>query len=414
MQILAAREKRAKIINSYIGKSPVIVGTANIPGPDKNLPAANFLVDYFAKLCKRIFPVKAFKFYQNADGPFFVLVTAAADDLKFKLVETEENHPLGRLIDLDLYRASGPKSRRDVGLPPRRCLICDRSAVFCVRKAAHNYRDLITAIENRIIAFLKVEVGMIIDWAITTEAKLDPKFGLVTEKSSGSHSDMAFDLLMKAKAAIIPPLTDIFEVGYRYDFKTALDGARKIGLKAEAAMFRSTAGVNAYKGLIFVLGFTLLALGNCFKKLSFELFEKVAAYGADLYGEFTDEATFGKYAYRKYRISGARGEVGAGLPNVVKVLPLLTDFSAPTLTMTLISLIESVDDTVLLKRAGSLRAYQYYRKLIGSIKTYDLNKIRTLTDYCIKRNLSFGGAADLLIVAIFIKKTEENFQYQYV
>lgn len=71
----------------------------------------------------------------------------------------------------------------------------------------------------------------------------------------------------------------------------------------------------------------------------------------------------------------------------------------------MIGLIKDVEDTVLLKRAGSLEKYHHYRKLIGDIPI-DEERIQAITTECIEHNLSFGGSADLLIVSIFLKKVE--------
>jgi triphosphoribosyl-dephospho-CoA synthetase len=51
--------------------------------------------------------------------------------------------------------------------------------------------------------------------------------------------------------------------------------------------------------------------------------------------------------------------------------------------------------------------------MFANFGSYDPEKARALTDYCVSRNLSFGGAADLLVAALFIKKTEEKFKYCY-
>ncbi|MCK9536843.1 MAG: triphosphoribosyl-dephospho-CoA synthase [Bacilli bacterium] len=414
MNILQAREARAKIIDGYISGFPVIVGTANIPGFDKNIGAARFLVDYFGKYCSAAFPVRKIEHYHNSDGPFFILVSDWDNRLKEKLINIEDGHPLGRLIDLDLHLEKGKAvSRTKLGQTRRKCLLCARDGVLCVRAGAHSYNEIIDKIELTIVSFLKKEILTLVDWAVTAEAALDPKFGLVTIKSQGSHPDMDYNLLMKAKRAILGPLMSIFATGYLKNNNHALRSARALGLEAEKAMFAATDGVNAYKGLIFVLGFTLLALGRCFKEFSFDLFTKVAFFGSNLMNEFTDTATFGKWAYQKYKISGARGEVYSGLPNVIKALPLLQDYSDSSVTMTLISLISNVDDTVLLKRSGSLEAYDNYRKMIGSIKEYNIQTINKITEFCLRRNLSFGGAADLLVVALLIKKIEEKFKYSY-
>jgi triphosphoribosyl-dephospho-CoA synthetase len=65
-------------------------------------------------------------------------------------------------------------------------------------------------------------------------------------------------------------------------------------------------------------------------------------------------------------------------------------------------IIRSTDDTVLLKRAGSLEEYRRIKALISNITTYDEQVIREVTEECIRGHISCGGAADILITAIFL------------
>ena len=52
-------------------------------------------------------------------------VRLPAGAVKQKTVMLEELHPLGRLFDMDVLDGSGRSlSRRDFGLPARRCLLC--------------------------------------------------------------------------------------------------------------------------------------------------------------------------------------------------------------------------------------------------------------------------------------------------
>ena len=49
-------------------------------------------------------------------------------------VDIEDTHPLGRLFDIDVIDAQGiPVSRDRVGGQPRRCLVCDHGARYCMR-----------------------------------------------------------------------------------------------------------------------------------------------------------------------------------------------------------------------------------------------------------------------------------------
>ncbi len=124
--------------------------------------------------------------------------------------------------------------------------------------------------------------------------------------------------------------------------------------------------------------------------------------------------TFGYLAYKKYGFLGARGEVMKGLPNAfiaVDVLDEYPDFTKEALTMALISIVRGLEDTVLLKRSGSLEKYNYFKNLVGTINVYDEAQIEAVTEECVKNNISFSGAADVLAIAIFIKKNERRFYF---
>ena len=58
-------------------------------------------------------------------------------------VDIEDTHPLGRLIDIDVIDAQGiPVSRDRVGGQPRRCLVCDHEARYCMRMRWHTQEEI--------------------------------------------------------------------------------------------------------------------------------------------------------------------------------------------------------------------------------------------------------------------------------
>jgi triphosphoribosyl-dephospho-CoA synthetase len=71
-------------------------------------------------------------------------------------------------------------------------------------------------------------------------------------------------------------------------------------------------------------------------------------------------------------------------------------------------LIINIEDTVLLKRCKTI---EKYNEVINKFKNliYNTEEINALNDYCISNNLSFGGAADLLIVSVFIQNIYKSF-----
>ena len=58
-------------------------------------------------------------------------------------VGIEDTHPLGRLFDIDVIDAQGiPVSRDRVGGQPRRCLVCDHEARYCMRMRWHTQEEI--------------------------------------------------------------------------------------------------------------------------------------------------------------------------------------------------------------------------------------------------------------------------------
>ncbi len=87
------------------------------------------------------------KFYA-ADSPDPLLVKKITADL-------EETHPLGRLFDIDVYDGNGRGiSREELGISPRKCLICGRDAKICGRSRSHGAEELYKRVEEIIETWL--------------------------------------------------------------------------------------------------------------------------------------------------------------------------------------------------------------------------------------------------------------------
>jgi holo-ACP synthase len=81
------------------------------------------------------------------------VVNAKAEVLKAALVELESRHALGRLWDLDVIGSDGLLSRSQLGIAPRRCLICQQPAHACARSQQHNLAELSAKIEEMVDDF---------------------------------------------------------------------------------------------------------------------------------------------------------------------------------------------------------------------------------------------------------------------
>ncbi|MDD5292682.1 MAG: triphosphoribosyl-dephospho-CoA synthase, partial [Candidatus Izemoplasmatales bacterium] len=140
------------------------------------------------------------------------------------------------------------------------------------------------------------------------------------------------------------------------------------------------------------------------------VFEIAADISKDLTGELGNkQTTFGEVAFMRYGFKGARGEAESGFKHVQEALEFLDDLSWNSRIKALLYLIANVEDTVFLKRSGSLERMEYHKEALRKINNIDLDTVKRLTSYCIEQNLSFGGSADLLVVSCFLKRYQAEF-----
>lgn len=86
-------------------------------------------------------------------GPISLLTVATdAGVVKLMMVGLEEESPWGRLWDIDVITQDGALDRPTLGLTPRKCLVCDRSAHVCRRLGAHPLDEVIAAAQEIIKA----------------------------------------------------------------------------------------------------------------------------------------------------------------------------------------------------------------------------------------------------------------------
>ena len=401
LEILTNREEKNLYLKKYLNDYFVITLKCNIPGSNKNLSIAYLLINYFDKILNNYGYIKN-DVLDGPDGPMYIYLVSkdTQNDLKETMVKIEEL-PLGRFIDIDVYCNLKSENRKNL----RKCYICNDDAFICIRQRKHTLDELLEYMNKETLIHFSKYIKQICDESIMTELNIHPKFGLVTPFTNGSHKDMDYELMIKAKESILDAFVQMFYIGYQnHDLNIIFNNIRKIGIDAEENMLRTTKGINAYKGLIFALGLVVTAVGFKLSHYNDEInifeFIKKMTYG--LTNELKSGLdTYGKIAYQKYRISGARGEAEAGFPNVQNLISYSKTESSKL--NWLIYLISNVDDTVLLKRCGSLESYNNVKELFKK-QNLDINK---LDQYCQKNNLSFGGAADLLIVTIFILKFNE-------
>ncbi len=133
-KVLENRELRQKkqweLCETY--NSAVLSLTINIPGAKKDSSDAKFIYKVALEEIKNF----GLKVYENSftckDTGYEALWAFDVDTkhLKTLTCKVEENHPLGRFMDIDVIDANKKILSRE---KPRKCYICQESAKVCAR-----------------------------------------------------------------------------------------------------------------------------------------------------------------------------------------------------------------------------------------------------------------------------------------
>lgn len=145
MSILDEREKRDELERRLISKysKTLLTLRANFPGEDKGHPLAVKAVEILhEEVIRRFTPVHEDSTNTSEGLIKYLLLKEKPEDVKRAALELEESHPLGRLLDLDVRDGGKIWSRRDLGMPDRRCFLCQEPAVHCVRSMKHSQEEV--------------------------------------------------------------------------------------------------------------------------------------------------------------------------------------------------------------------------------------------------------------------------------
>lgn len=251
------------------------------------------------------------------------------------------------------------------------------------------------------------------------ELETHPKPGLVSHRDAGAHRDMDAPLLLRSATVLEPFFAELAEAGAE---GVAMDGLRRIGIAAEAAMLAATGGVNTHRGAIFALGLLCAAAGlREAEARSLPLGNLVALrWGAAIADAPQNAGSHGAIARQRFRAGGARAEAAAGFPSAYGIgLPALRrgrllapgDAEAARVQACM-ELIAQLDDTNLLHRGGTgglafARTAAARFLADGGVGRGDWRgAAETIHRDFIGRNLSPGGAADLLAITLFLDREE--------
>jgi holo-ACP synthase / triphosphoribosyl-dephospho-CoA synthase len=455
-KILIAREKRASLREQCAQSGHDSLSLSlNIPGYPKNTSLLSaFFCDVLSEfgLFLRAHGISIDTAHEvrqiDEAGDFYIVPLLNGRPLAAvkSLAETfEERHPLGRIIDIDLAdRRAQPVSSGKL----KRCLLCERPAVVCMREANHMYAELREHMARGIRCYLAdrarqqtcKQLAALALKAILYEISASPKPGLVGRFEQGAHHDMDYFTFIASTSVLAGYFEELALSGYMFqgeDLQEALSVIRLIGLKMEASMFSATDGVNTQKGLIFLIGLALFSATYVIARdgefSTARCRETIGAIGANLVQKELmttagAEQTHGKACFQRYGSEGGgvRKEVEDGLPSAFEQgLPELKSAFAGigaaaaasqvngALIRTLLRLMTVTNDTNILYRKNlpTLRTVQRMAQHVldaenGAAET---ERYAQLLSYCRRENVSPGGSADLLSVTIFLYFVDRSF-----
>lgn len=406
-EVLSNREKRAhtqtELIQQY--HRPILSCTMNIPGEVKQTPLIDFVFRQTMRNVKAVFEgeiVAEKRQYENTGPEAFFVLSATAESVKERAMTIESHERIGRLLDLDVIDTDGTKRSRK---EPRSCLVCGGPVTICSRSRAHGLAAVKEAAWDILTDYARGQLAELAVDALKREAALTPKPGLVDGNNSGAHQDMDLDTLLRSADSLRPYFQFCADFGLRraQDIKELVCA----GLEAEKVMLRHTGGINTHKGAIYAIGLFLCGAGTYYMQGGdpFERSAVVAALQSEV--SSADSGSHGRIVQAKYLAGGAREEAMNGFPTARKAAVALTESQGDEL-YALLKILKDIRDTNLLYRGGmdALNYVQAQAKRILAMRPWERkDALLKMDQECIRLNISPGGAADMLALALFIERT---------
>ena len=153
-ELLDSRENRVwhqqELLEKY-GNLLVSV-TLNIPGPVKDKPEYRKLMEWGMEGLLGAFGPnvvhKEIRFLKTGAEGYLCLAGMEAEEAKYITVLVEGMAPKARLLDIDVLSGDGAVSRSQLGLEPRKCLLCNEDAKACARSQKHSMEDLLAEVDR--------------------------------------------------------------------------------------------------------------------------------------------------------------------------------------------------------------------------------------------------------------------------
>lgn len=275
--------------------------------------------------------------------------------------------------------------------------------------------------------------------ALQAELDTTPKPGLVDKDNNGAHRDMDYTLMQRSIDTLHPYFVQLALLGFA-DALPSHTAIRDAGIEAEKAMLSATNGVNTHKGALFSMGLAVVAAAHEERKIAAneEQILKERNGGEDvlvslqttikaLAASFPD--TNGTHGSKAKLLSKGTTAIKGALDNAREGYEMLfaewlpfyierrKEHDAYTLHKTLLRIMCDLDDTNVIYRtdlATAEEVKQEARALLDSFSkahtaedkekriATELLALKDMDKRYTARNISPGGAADMLSLTIFI------------
>lgn len=260
--------------------------------------------------------------------------------------------------------------------------------------------------------------------ALQAELDTTPKPGLVDKNNNGAHRDMDYALMQRSIDTLHPYFVKLALLGSA-DALPTHTSIRDIGIEAEKAMLSATNGVNTHKGALFSMGLAVVASAHEERKIAAneEQILKERNGGEDvlvslqttikaLAASFPD--TSGTHGSKAKLLSKGTTAIKGALDNAREGYEMLfaewlpfyierrKEHDAHTLHKTLLRIMCDLDDTNVIYRTDLATAKEVKQEARALLDNFTEAALKDMDRRYTARNISPGGAADMLSLTIFI------------
>lgn len=260
--------------------------------------------------------------------------------------------------------------------------------------------------------------------ALQAELDTTPKPGLVDKDNNGAHRDMDYALMQRSIDTLHPYFVKLALLGCA-DALPSHTAIRDAGIEAEKAMLSATNGVNTHKGALFSMGLAVVAAAHEERKIAAneEQILKERNGGEDvlvslqttikaLAASFPD--TNGTHGSKAKLLSKGTTAIKGALDNAREGYEMLfaewlpfyierrKERDAHTLHKTLLRIMCDLDDTNVIYRTDLATAEEVKQEARALLDNFSKAALKDMDRHYTTRNISPGGAADMLSLTVFI------------